>query len=91
MKQYPAELLQEDKDRQAAFFAEVWELCGKYGYDHYFMVAGEPIDEEEHSWIGNLQEPWYEGTLNAVDEWIDILREKYGFERGDVDHEDDEG
>lgn len=83
MKKDP--ILMEDEERQKAYFAEVDAISKRYGYDHYFLVAGEHVDGKSHAWIGNLQEPWYEGTLNAVEEWVDILREKYGFERGEIE------
>lgn len=85
----PFKLFKNDTEREKRFFSEIWKVCQKYGYDHYFLVAGEAIDEDNHTWTGNLQETWYEGTLNAVDEWVDILREKYGFERKDMERYDD--
>lgn len=82
-------ILLSDKEREENLFAEVWVLCKKYGYDHYFMVAGEATNQKEHVWIGKLQETWFEGTLNAVDQWVDFLREKYGFERQELEIDED--
>jgi len=87
MESIPSEFLQEEDERAEEFFKEVRLLCDRFCFDHYFIVAGEPIDNDSHVWVGRLQEPWYEGTLNAVEEWVDILREKYGFERGEVERE----